>query len=295
MGFEIFITYILAASAAGMMGWSFSPVCIKIVTIVDRRLQKIDFFPSRRKITRAAIDLDRIFMNIQRKQLILFYILSPIITGGFLYSLFGHIMFAFLGGAVGLILPDVFVRFMKSRYKERFNSQIVEVIHMIVTSLRAGLSISQAVETASTELSPPASHEFGLVVKSNKMGLTLDESLLSLKRRMNLEDLSLMLNAILIAKETGGNVTDVLDQLSDTIREKRKLLDKVKTLTTQGKLQAYLMSLIPVAFAMFIKSTTPAYFEVFLTDRLGGTLLALAVVLWVIGVFLVVKLSKIDI
>lgn len=295
MGFEIFLAYILAASSAGMMGWSVSPVAIKVVSLVDKRLQKIDFFPSGKKIKRAQIDLDRIFMNIQRKQLLLFYILSPIITGGFLYSLFGHIIFGFVGGAVGLVLPDIFVRFMKSRYRERFNSQIVEVIHMVVTSLRAGLSLSQSVEAVSTELSPPASHEFGLVVKSNKMGLTLDESLISLKKRMNLEDLGLMLNAILIAKETGGNVTDVLEQLSNTIREKRKLYEKVKTLTTQGKLQAYLMSLIPIAFAMFIKSTSPTYFEVFLNDRLGGTLLVLAVVLWLVGVSLVVKLSKIDI
>lgn len=295
MSVEVFGVYVFAGGAAGLVGWSVSTTIMKVLARVDKAAQRMEFFPTKKKLDRTVIDLDRIFMNVQRGQLLLLYLILPVIAGFLLHFLFRHILFIFLGGAVGLILPDMLVRYMKSRYKQRLSNQIVDIIHLIVTSLKAGLSLSQAVEAVSTEMPSPASWEFGLVVKSNKMGLTLDESLLGLKRRMNIEDLSLVLNAVLVAKETGGNVTDVLEQMSNTIREKRKLHEKVNTLTTQGKLQAYLMSVIPVAFAMFIKATNPAYFDTLLRTKMGGTLLILAVVLWIVGVILVVRLSKVDV
>lgn len=133
------------------------------------------------------------------------------------------------------------------------------------------------------------------MVKAHRLGRTLEGALQGLNDRMPCQDLNLITTAVLVARETGGDITNVITQLVNTIRERKKLQDKVKTLTLQGRMQAYLMSLLPLAFAFFVRTFNPHYLDIMFNDPTGQTLLMLAGGLWVSGMILLVRWSKVDI
>jgi len=166
---------------------------------------------------------------------------------------------------------------------------------MLSSSLRAGLSLTQAFEQLEAEMPPPLSQEFGLMMKAHRLGRTLEEALQGLNARIPCEEMNLITVAVLVARETGGDISNILDQLIDTIRERSKLSEKVKTLTTQGRLQAYIMSILPLAFFMFVRTFNRDHFSVMLEEPLGQMLLLLAVVLWAVGMILLFRLSKVEI
>ena len=103
-----------------------------------------------------------------------------------------------------------------------------------------------------------------------------------------------MTTAMLVARETGGDVTRLINQVVTTIREKKKLTEQVQTLTLQGKLQAYVMSALPIAFAVGVRMFNPKYYDTFLEDPLGRVLLMATGGLWVVGVVLLMRMSKVD-
>lgn len=246
------------------------------------------------KIDKAAEALDDIFMDVEPKWLKLAYGVTPVGVGVVVYVLWNNLLFAAVGAVAGLILPDVYLRASRAIRKQRFRGQLVDVLLVLSSSLRAGLSLTQAIEVIALEMSPPASQEFGRVIKAYRVGRTLEEALQRLNDRMASEELNLMTTALLVARETGGDVTRLISQVITTIREKKKLSEQVQTLTMQSKLQAYVMSLLPVAFAFMVRTFNPRYYDVLLRDAMGQMLLIMAAALWAVGMVLLVRLSKVD-
>lgn len=247
------------------------------------------------KIDKATQALDDIFVDVKPKWLKAAYGLSPIGAGLISYLVFDSLIAAGVGAVAGVILPDVWVRQTKAIHKRRFRVQLVDALFVLSSSLKAGLSLTQAFEVLESEMGPPASQEFGLVVKAHRVGRTLENALQSLNERMACEELELITTALLVARETGGDVTNIISQLIGTIREKKKLDDKVNNLTMQGRMQAYLMSLLPIGFAFFVKTFNPHYFDIMFQEPLGMKLVWTAGGLWVVGMFLLMKMSKVDI
>ena len=153
----------------------------------------------------------------------------------------------------------------------------------------------QGFEVLVEEMPTPMSQEIGLVVRENKMGVPLEESLVRLNKRMDLEELGLVVNALLISRETGGELTKVFSRLSTTIRDNRKLKDSIKTLTLQGRMQGVIMSALPILFVLWVISVDKKHFDIMLQNEIGRGLLILAVILQVIGMFLIRKFSTIKI
>ena len=133
------------------------------------------------------------------------------------------------------------------------------------------------------------------MMKAHKVGRTLEEAMERLNQRMACEEMNLITTAVLLARETGGDVTTIINQLIATIREKRKLTEKVGTLTLQGRLQAYIMSFLPVGFAVLVRAFNPAYFNPLLNDPTGKTLIITAVGLWLCGMVLLMRFSKVEV
>lgn len=127
------------------------------------------------------------------------------------------------------------------------------------------------------------------------MGYSLEAALKDLKKRMQLDELDMMISTILVAKETGGDITDTLNKVANTIIERNKIVGKVKALTIQGKLQGLIMSLIPIVFALFVYKADPHFFDVFFQDTFGKALLTYVVISQILGTFFIIKLSKVDV
>ena len=153
----------------------------------------------------------------------------------------------------------------------------------------------QGFEVLVEEMPAPMSEEIGLVVRENKMGIPLEESLVRLNKKMNMEELGLIVNALLVSRETGGELTKVFSRLSVTIRDNRKLKDSIKTLTLQGRMQGAIMSFLPIVFVAWVLSTNKHHFDIMMNSDLGRMLLIAAVVLQIVGMILIKKFSTIKI
>ena len=144
------------------------------------------------------------------------------------------------------------------------------------------------------EMPAPIAQEFSLVLRENQMGVPLDESLEHLNKRIQSQELNLIITAIDIARETGGNLTEPFEKLMFTIRERDKLIGKVKTLTLQAKMQGIIMSLMPIFFGIVVYYMNPEFAMLMLENPYGRILLAIAGVLEIVGIFLLWKLSQVE-
>ena len=247
------------------------------------------------KVDQATKALDDIFIDVPPRWLKMAYGLGPVAVGAGVFLVSQNVLLAVGGAVVGILLPDLYVRQTRSSRKRQFRAQLVDSLFMLSSSLRAGLSLTQSFEILESEMPPPASQEFGLMMKAHQVGRTLEEAMQRLNQRMACEEMHLITTALLLARETGGDVTTIINQLITTIREKRKLNEKVGTLTLQGRLQAYIMSFLPVGFAVLVRTFNPHYFDPLLQDPTGKMLIITAVGLWLCGMVLLMKLSKVEI
>jgi tight adherence protein B len=167
------------------------------------------------------------------------------------------------------------------------NDQLLDAINMLASCLKGGLSLLQGFEVLVEEMPVPINQELGLVVRENKMGISLEESLIRLNKRMNLEELGLVVNALLVARETGGELTKVFSRLSVTIRDNHKLKENIKTLTLQGRLQGYIMSFLPIVFVAWVLSVDKHHFDIMMKSDMGRLLLVIAVVMQICGMILI--------
>ena len=284
--------YGMAIGTAGLAIAGVYPLLIWVWDQAEEGLLRYQQFMTS-KSTRV---LDDIFISVEPRWLKLVYGITPLAAGALtILCSGGNLVLGMIATAVGLILPELVLRQLGALRKRKFQGQLVDALFMLSSSLKAGLSLAQAFEVLEAEMNPPASQEFGLVVKAHKVGRTFEEALQHLNVRMACEELNLMITAILVARETGGDVTHIINQLVTTIREKKKLKDKVKTLTLQGRFQAYIMSALPIFFGMWVKASQPGYFDILLNDPAGRTALATACGLWVAGMILLIKLSKVKV
>lgn len=243
----------------------------------------------------VQVELDKLFYNKNPKRIARFYFILPFAMGFLGFVCFGgNILAAAAGVFLGLVIPNIIFKSIEAQRKSKFANQILDMIMVISSSLKGGLSLLQALEVVVEMMPSPMRQEIALVINENKMGVALEDSLKHLNERMNSEELTCLVNAVLVARETGGDLTKVLSRLSISIRDNQKLKDNIKTLTMQGKLQGLIMSALPFLFVAFVMSTNPKHFDIMLQSELGRMLLILAVFLQVIGMFLIHKFSSIN-
>jgi tight adherence protein B len=247
------------------------------------------------KVVETEKQLDKMFIEVNRRNLVLWYTVTPLAIGILAFFIMRSLGLSLLAGLASFILPSIILKHLKEQRRARFQSQLPDGIMVLSSSLKGGLSLMQAIELVVEEAHPPFSQEFGLVLRENKIGVPLEDSLKHLHERMRLEELDLIINSILVSKETGGDLTKVLARLSVTLRDNRKLKESIKTLTLQGKLQGIIMSFLPFIFVAWVLSFNRNHFDIMLSSETGRVLLITAGVLQVVGMFLIYKFSKIDV
>jgi len=248
-----------------------------------------------KRTEKVGSQLDEMFIFTERKRLVRLFTITPLSLGLLGFIILHNPLGLVIGVGLGLVSPPIIIKNMSIRRRHKFEGQLVDALMLLVGSLKAGMSLNQAFEVLVEEMPAPISHEFALVVKENKMGVELRDCLSHLKKRMPVEDLDLITTAVGIVRDTGGDLTEVLENLVFTIREKKKLSDRVRALTVQGRLQGYIMMVLPIAFGAFIYFVSPGNFQIMLQDRLGQTLLTWAIISEGIGIILIKKFSRIEV
>lgn len=221
---------------------------------LDEALSGRGFFePIRKRIAMADVKL-------RVSEYIILQLVSAVVVAGAARFIFGlNIVLVILLFLVGLRLPRMYLGVAASRRLHAFEGQLSDTLNLWVNALRSGYSILQGMEAIATELPPPVSREFERVVQEVRLGLSLDRALANMLRRMPSEDLDLIITAVNIQREVGGNLAEILDIISYTIRERVRIKGEIRTLTAQGRLTGWIISLLPIGLGIVLYSINPDY------------------------------------
>jgi tight adherence protein B len=212
----------------------------------------------------------------------------------------------FVGGVTAFILmkleidagrrgKTIYAKWLNARYVRKFDEQLTDALGTMSNALRAGFSISQAFESVAESGIHPISDEFALFLQQMRVGMSFDDALASLDKRIGSDDLALVVTSIDIARKTGGNLTEIFDSIAQTIRGRMRIESKVRTLTAQGRLQGLIVSLMPFFLCIVMTVMKPGMMIPFLTSLNGVACLALASVMVLAGWIIIRKIVTIKV
>ena len=211
--------------------------------------------------------LDKIKRNLARADIKLrvveylgFLALAGVGTALAVYILLGQVqLFAVLGFFIGLQIPRFYVNFAATKRIRDFENQLSDTLNLWVNSLRSGFSVLQGMEAIATELPPPVSREFERILQEIRLGISMEAALANSLRRVPSEDYDMVITAINVQIEVGGNLTEILDTISFTIRERVRIKGEVRTLTAQGRASGWIITLLPIALGLALFSINREY------------------------------------
>ncbi|BBB32329.1 tight adherence protein B [Thermotomaculum hydrothermale] len=211
------------------------------------------------------------------------------------YLLFDSVLFLILFGAIGYFLPKMFLYMTARKRAEKLEVQLVDALYVLSNSVSAGLTLPQACEVVSKQLVPPVSQEFGLLVNEIRLGVPFDKALENMAERLRSNNFDLLVTAILISRQTGGNIAEIFKKLAESIKEIMRLEAKVKALTAQGRMQAVVLGGMPFALAFVLASISPDLMQPLFNTPQGTVILFVAALFWLLGIYFLRKVINIDI
>lgn len=189
---------------------------------------------------------------------------------------------------IGLLVPRLLLNYSIKKRRKQFEEQFVQGLEYLSSSTRAGLSLVQAVESLVVNSNPPLSQEFDLLLREYRIGIPMNEALQNLARRVDSEELNLMVFSTIITRELGGDISEIFDHLAEVIRSRHRVMDRIDTLTSQGRLQAMVCGGIPFFLYGVLFLWQPEYLKP-LFDTFAGRIGVYAVILFQIMVILIVR------
>jgi tight adherence protein B len=249
--------------------------------------------------SRVAKDLARADLKLKPSEYVALMGIAGAGIGAVSWYFGGRSILIFLiGFAVGQFLPRMYVRRQQGKRLVRFNEQLPDMLNLMVNGLRAGYSTMQAMEAVSKELPPPICDEFRRVVQEMQLGLPMERSLDNLLRRIPSEDLDLTITAINVQREVGGNLAEILDTISYTIRERVRIKGEIRVLTSQVVYSGRFLSMMPVFIVGALWFMNRPYMMMFFapeTRVIGTAMLVFGALMVVAGYFVMGKISVIEV
>lgn len=198
-------------------------------------------------------------------------------------------------GLMGFLLPIWWLGFRERQRLKLFEGQLPDALGLIANSLRSGYSFLQALEVVGREMPEPISRELGQVLRENKVGIPLEEALAGLARRVNSPDLDLVITAVLIQRQVGGNLAEIVEKIAMTIKQRLQLLGQVRALTAQGRLSGWIVALLPVGLGLVLNAVNPEYIKPLFTHPLGWMMLGVGAVMQTIGMVVINKMVQMEV
>lgn len=219
---------------------------------------------------------------------------SGMLAGIIGFAVTRHVLGLLAGALAGSWLPELHVERTLQKRLRQFGAQLPEALVVIANSLRSGYSFLQAVDVASNELADPIAAEFRQLVKETQVDIPLEDALANLLSRVPSQELQLVVTAVLIQRQAGGNLANLLDQVSDTLRQRIRFQGEVKAMTAQGRMSGWIVAALPVALGMFMYVVNPEYIGLLFQEPLGKAMLGASAVLEVIGMVIIRRMVQIE-
>ncbi|MFZ5942660.1 MAG: type II secretion system F family protein [Bacillota bacterium] len=198
-------------------------------------------------------------------------------------------------GSLGFILPNFFVKRKKKQRFEKLGLQIGDCLTVMSNSLRAGFSFQQSMELVSKEMTGPLALEFGKTLREISFGTPTEQALANMAERVECDDLDLMITAVLIQRQIGGNLAEILDNISTTLRERIRIKGEIKTLTAQGRISGMVIGFMPPILFAVLLVINPGYIMELVQKQAGIMLLVAGVISEIIGFMIIKKIVSIEV
>lgn len=249
---------------------------------------------SHKYIRGLEADLVKADIPITAKELIVIKIMASSVFSLLCYVAVKNIFIPLIVFAAVWNVSTIIIASKKKDRIKKFDSQLNEGIMIVSNSLKAGYSFMQAIAVTTDETGDPFSKEFKKMLKEMSLGIAEEDAIRNLTMRIESEDLKLVANAILIQKDVGGNLSEILDNISETIRERMKIKGELKTLTAQGRLSGIIVVMIPIFLGVVIYIFNREYIMLLFTSPIGLAMVAASVTNQILGVLMIRKIIKID-
>jgi tight adherence protein B len=261
-------------------------------SLINIKTGKEDSYFSR-KIEKNRLLLLRGDFPLRVEEYLMFKALLMSIGFLLIYLMAKNLLLALIFSLLFYIAPDFILKRKIKKRLEEFNGQLVDGLTLFSNSLKAGYSYLQGINSIVREMEEPISKEFGIVLKEMSLGIDIEKSLDNMSRRVDSDDFKLMVTAMKIQRETGGNLSEILDNISGTIRDRIKLKNEIKTLTAQGRMSGTVVSLMPFVLGAFLFLANRDYMMELIIHPWGKWILLLGLVNEVIGIYMIKRIIRI--
>lgn len=196
---------------------------------------------------------------------------------------------------LGVLVPRLYLQHKKNDKLKTLNQQLGDALVVMANALRAGFGFQQAMDTVRREMPAPIASEFEWTLREIHLGSSTEEALLHMNERVKSDDLDMIVTAVLIQRQVGGNLAQILDNISRTIRERTRIKGEIKTLTAQGRLSGLIIGLLPIGLLFLLLIINPSYMNTLLQSSVGFFILGAALIAEIIGLFIIKKIVDIDV
>lgn len=243
---------------------------------INRLLSSLNFIKSLDKTIRQAD------VRITVSRLLAFSLVAGLMAGFAAYTVFNRPL-AILAAVIAAAIPIVHINFKRKKRLRKFNEQLPDTLDLLSRSLAVGHAFSESLHQVASEMPDPVATEFRIAFEEQKLGLSTNVALARLAERVPLLDLHICITAMNIQRETGGNLAEILEKVAQTIRERFKLMEDFRTMTTASRGSAWILCALPIVVIFLMTLINPDYMSVLINDQRGHYILGLAFVLQVLG------------
>ncbi len=274
----------LASISAGLIGWVAAKAFRKFWSEYQSTFSES-----------ATNNLGDMFMFVDPHRLFIFNIVGVVIVPVIVWLL-SHNVIASIATMIGMIaLPAFIYKTIKKNRFKKFEQQLPEALMAIASNLQAGASLQMAFEGLISEQPKPLNQEFELLIRQTRIGVDMETGLSNMEKRLPIPDFIIVVSAIKIAREVGGNLIEVMEKLADTLRRKASMEGKIDSLTSQGRLQGKVMTGLPILLGVVLMQIEPEAMGKLFTTPVGWGTLAVIVVMEILGYLTILKITSIDV
>jgi len=277
----------------------------ELALLRDEMMSKIPALDSLlRRSERMAnfqVFLEQSDLKVRAGNILVLCVVSAVVVGVIGYFVAGSLppnqalLFVMVGVVLGGALPYSYASYRRTKRFQKFEELFPNAIDTLARAVRAGHAFTTALELIANEISEPIASEFRKLFEEQKFGLPVRDALMNLAGRMPLVDVKFFVTAVMLQRETGGNLAEILDNLSYVIRERFKIMRQVRVYTAQGRLTMMLLMGLPPIIVVVMLTTNPAFIRPLFADPIGHTLVVAGIVLQTIGYFVIRKIIQIQV
>jgi tight adherence protein B len=253
---------------------------------INQILSSLDF------IKKLDLRIRQAGIEITVTRLLLFCAFSGLLGGLAAYTI-TNAFFAFLVAAIAAVAPILNISWKRDKRLRKFNTQLPDTLDLMTRSLAVGHAFSESLYQVASEMPDPIATEFRIAFEEQKLGLSTNVALDRLTERIPLPDLRLCVIAMHIQRETGGNLAEILEKVSQTIRERFKLMEDFRTMTTSARGSAWILCALPFGMIVLMTYLNPDYMSVLIHDERGHYILGTAAVMQMLGIITIKKILRI--